>query len=1342
MADRISRVRFGILSAEEILARSACEVTTVELYSGGAPVPGGLYDLRMGVVDFGDRCETCKHDNRKCPGHPGHLVLAAPVYNDLFIPHILKSLRCTCLECSSLLVPEARRRTILRMPAEARLTKCVNDVARYCPVCQTESHTRVAWDKAAVGSFVARYRDDRAVTLRTDDVHRVLAAITDADALAMGFRPPASRPESMVFTIMPIPPVTVRPSARAGTQRRDDDLTSQLSFIIKQNALVRARVEAGAAAEMVAQAVDQLQILVIQFLNNTAQTGAMQARMKSTNRPLNSLAMRLKGKNGRVRYNLLGKRVSFSARSVITPDPNISLEELGVPARVAMTITFPERVHERNLERLQRAVYNGPAEYPGARFLLRDGASYSLQRPEKRSTTVLQVGDTVERHMIDGDYVLFNRQPSLHRLSLMCHRVRVLPYDTFRLNVITTGAYNADFDGDEMNLHAPQSETARVEISRLANVGGQILSPGTHAPAIGAVQDVALGVHIITLPETRVPTDIAMNACTRMNRSLPSFADTAGAGKTADKTTIAGAEALQMVFGKHLHASVGDVEIDGGRLVAGTCSKKTYQAASTGVVHTTFADDGSAAIVRLLDGTQDLVCAFFAAHGFSMGARDLVIRDAAVDEIGVNAAAAVEQVDRILASVHDGTFANASVLSDGEALEKAVRDVLQATKDKAIAISIAECRHADSRLIKMIDAGSKGNKQNVVQMCGMLGQQQIENKRVPVGQNDRTLPHFRRFDDRAPARGFVQNSFVRGLDPHEYFFHAVAGREGLINTAVSTAETGYIQRKLVKALEDLRVHYDGSVRNSAGILMQRRYGDDGMDSCSIEHQTLPQYEFGDVATLAAEFLMDAAADAGETRLGAALMRAHLSPKRLIRAGCTRSALDTILAKIAKRARDGRVAPSEMVGVIAAQSIAEPSTQMVLDSFHSTGIGSAKSGIPRVRDLINVAKSVKDSTVTVYLQAPLRQSLAVAKRVRDLLQETRVRDVVARAQVVYEPSSPGQRTFPTDEDAKLHDLYTAFSETDLADMPFVLRLELDPESVETHGVTTMDIHAALQTINGHVVCSTATATKPVVRIYLNTVALADDAVLAEVRHAFDAVFDIRVKGIPGIGRATILDAPYREYDAAAADYVAGNEYAVVAMGSDVADVFSIDGVDKRRTDIDSLCDVYAFFGVEAARELILRGLMAAFSGDTYANYRHISLLVDYMTHRGDLLSINRYGINHGDSGPLARCSFEQTVQELTSAAALGKEDDMTGVSANIMFGQVIPCGTGVSDVLIDPAEPAALPDGEVLPSKRPESRSLALNVAKIAPILDLVPPLSKAVHRIPMVNMFLSKQTQS
>lgn len=457
--ESIVGIQFGVFSPEEIVRRSVVEVTTHSTQEGKI---GGLADPRMGVLENGKLCRSCGQNNHGCPGHFGHYRLARPVYHIQFYKMILKILRCVCIKCAKLLINKETAKNLRRLKGENRwkavltacqeVTRCGEQTEDGCGARQPhryhdEDICRIVAEWKDLPQTVEAGAEAPATKMRRflepEYVHRLLRRVSDEDVDFMGFSRMWCRPDWLMCTVLTVPPPQVRPSVlQDNNQRSEDDLTQKLIDIIKTNATLNDKIAAGAKKKAIDEWTLLLQYHVATLVNNDI-PGVAQSAQRS-GRPLKSLQQRLGTKEGRIRNNLQGKRVEFSARSVITPDPNISVEELGVPMKVAMNLTFPERVTAFNIDRLYALIQNGPENYPGAKSIQRaDGRMISLKLVRDKSLQLYE-GDVVNRHLLDGDPVLFNRQPSLHRMSMMCHRVRVLPYSTFRLNVSVTKPYNAD----------------------------------------------------------------------------------------------------------------------------------------------------------------------------------------------------------------------------------------------------------------------------------------------------------------------------------------------------------------------------------------------------------------------------------------------------------------------------------------------------------------------------------------------------------------------------------------------------------------------------------------------------------------------------------------------------------------------------------------------------------------------------------------------------------------------------------------------------------------------------------------------------------------------------------
>jgi DNA-directed RNA polymerase II subunit RPB1 len=1363
MGDTIIGVQFGIANPDDILKRSVVEVTTDKTYQSGQPVPNGVFDVRFGVIENGKVCPTCKHTNQFCPGHFGHITLARPVYLYQFFDWVEKLANVICLNCSSVILGSEQigeiKSTGLARFKEVRdiVTKLRNqgpERPTTCSTCNTpffRKISRAVGKAATLEAFPIGDPDDPppAMSLQVEMVLRAFQRMTNETCDMVGFNHKFSRPEWMICTVLAVPPLTVRPSVvMDDNQRMEDDLTHVLINILRNNQRLRDKLDKGESAEMIDKYTAMVQYDVATYVDNDIK-GLPPAAQRS-GRPLRTLKSRFGAKTGRVRGNLMGKRVDFSARSVITPDANIDLDELGVPEEIAVNLTFPEIVNVFNRDRLVSYVRNGPDKHPGAKsvFLKQDSRVVNL-RFVSPDTIDLREGDIVHRHLIDGDAVLFNRQPSLHKASMMAHRVRVLPYSTFRLNVSATRPYNADFDGDEMNMHVPQSIASATELRYLASLLRNIISPRTNSPIIQLFQDTMTGVFRITQPGVLVPEVIAMNMLARLKRPF-----------TRKNSPWTGAELISTAF--PMLSIKGNITIENGQLTNGIMKKSDC----SHLIHVVYNDFGPDRCGQLINDIQSVVTQFNLFTGFSVGTADLIAnletQQFVADKLNEGRAA----VSTILSAVHGGIFANISGSSDGEELEDRISSAL---KDVAAKINEAVVKSLpkDNAIVQMVDSGSKGSAQNITQMVGTLGQQLIEGKRVQYTLQDRTLPHFARYDDGVESRGFVQNSFVGGLMPAEFFFHAQAGREGLIDTAVKTSDTGYIQRRLMKTMEDQHVEHDGTVRNVTGSIVQFMYGEDGIDSISVEGQscdlgamtledvyrnyalspaavnTFMKEQVTEAPDMVEEILLDRdmlvksvfryrkndqvlapvnlrrlltsysnpyatktdltpvkvvaligafITEFPTNKLFHALLRYYLAPKKAILVHrLTDSLFVELMRDIRFRYMKAMVHAGEMVGALSAQSIGEPTTQLTLNTFHSAGTSKANatSGVPRIEELLSASPNPKRPGNTVYFAGSVSQNDAIAAMKQ--IQRTTLRHITKSVRIYYDPY-PLQGSV-VDEDRDSLELYRQFSLESEAECgsSWIMRFELNDVEMHARNVRDLtEVQAKLSNIPQSKIlkCMTSdtSAKKLILRVSFDANVVKNPA---HIRFLEDKILDTVLTGVDGVGRVHLRTIKSEQtYDDSVGGYVTKDQYVLDTEGVNLHDLLVFPGMDGTRTFSNDIHEVNDVFGIEAARICLLEEFNEVFSSEK-VNYHHLSVLIDTMTYSGRIVPVNRFGMKKNETGVLAKSSFEETSKTMFDAAVVAEYDTMRGVSANIMFGQKPPCGTGFVDILVDETR---LPEG--------------------------------------------------
>lgn len=1420
------------------------------------PRDQGLNDPRLGSIDRQFKCATCDQNMSECPGHFGHIELAKPVFHPGFIKKIKKLLEMVCHNCGRVLLdrsnPQYKAAVSIRDPKRRfdtiwRLCKpkmiCESDMTVGDDEFDASGNQKEGIKRSHGGCGntqpevrqtalqlwgtwkIPKDEENEGATTEKKQITpemalQVFKSISTEEIRDLGLSNDYARPEWMIITVLPVPPPPVRPSiSMDGTgqgMRGEDDLTYKLGDIIRANGNVRQAQQEGSPLHILQDFEALLQYHVATYMDNDI-AGQPQALQKS-GRPVKSIRARLKGKEGRLRGNLMGKRVDFSARTVITGDPNLSLDEVGVPRSIARTLTYPETVTPYNIGKLHQLVQNGPNEHPGAKYVIRsDGTRIDLRHHKRAGQISLEYGWKVERHIIDGDFIIFNRQPSLHKESMMGHRVRVMPYSTFRLNLSVTSPYNADFDGDEMNLHVPQTEETRAEVMQLCLVPLNIVSPQRNGPLMGIVQDTLAGVYKMCRRDVFLNREQVMNILLwvpEWDGVVPQPAII----KPRPRWT--GKQLVSMIIPKIVNLSVPNdahedapLKDDGllvheGELMYGLLAKKNVGATGGGIIHIIFNELGAEAAMAFFNGCQRVVNYWLLHNGFSIGIGDTIPDKKTIEQIEEAINVQKEEVAELTAKATANQLESLPGMNVRETFESLVSKALNTARDKAGTRTEQSLKDLNNA-VQMARSGSKGSTINISQMTALVGQQSVEGKRIPFGFKYRTLPHFTKDDYSPESRGFVENSYLRGLTPTEFFFHAMAGREGLIDTAVKTAETGYIQRRLVKALEDVMAKYDGTVRNSLGDIVQFVYGEDGLDGVFIEKQRVDHINMSDDA-FAARFRLDVMdgknavssdllehasdmigdlnvqqqldeewnqlledrrmlrdvnfkkkdeemmqlplnivriidsarrlfkvddthrsdlhpndvippvkqlldrlmivrgddplskeAQVNATLLIKAQLRSRLAYKRVaMQLRLNKLAFNHILGEVESRFTRALVNPGEMVGVLAAQSIGEPATQMTLNTFHFAGVSSKNVtlGVPRLKEILNVATNIKTPSMVVY-QEGSDASQESAKALRSAVEHTNLRSVTAATEIYHDPDIQSTN-IPADLD--MVESYFIIPEEG-HDAPenqsrWLLRLILDRQKMLDKGLKVEDVAMKIKENYPKdlaVIFSDNNAEEQVIRIRMikqgdnkyDDDEIEEDIMLKRLEaHILDT---LTLRGVPGIERA-FLNKETKLIQTIDGALLASKsdprcqEWYLDTSGTSLSQVLTVPGVDTTRTYSNHFIQVFEVLGIEATRSALMRELtqVLAFDG-SYVNHRHLALLVDVMTSRGHLMAITRHGINRADTGALMRCSFEETVEILLEAAAVGELDDCRGISENVMLGQLAPMGTGELDVLLDP-----------------------------------------------------------
>ncbi|KYH42397.1 MAG: DNA-directed RNA polymerase subunit A'/A'' [Candidatus Bathyarchaeota archaeon B26-1] len=1266
----IDEIKFGILSPQEIRRLSVVEIQTADTYDeDGAAIPSGLMDGRLGTLEPRQRCRTCGSTATGCPGHFGHIELAVPVIHVEFTKVIYGLLQAVCRNCGRILLSDGRINEIKKRMDHLREVmgnvpdSFYEDVLREakrnkeCPHCGAEQY-KIEFEKPTI---FREYLRDGAQRLTANMIRERFERIPDDDLRLIGFDPEHARPEWMILQVLPVPPVYVRPSITLESGiRSEDDLTHKLVDITRINQRLKENIEAGAPTLIIQDLSELLQYHVTTYFNNEA-SGIPPARHRS-GRALKTLSQRLKGKEGRFRSNLSGKRVDFSARTVITPDPNLDINEVGVPLEIAMRLTVPEKVTLWNLERMRELVRNGPDKYPGALYIVRpDGKRVRLEfvTDREKVAEALEPDFIVERHLCDGDIVIFNRQPSLHRMSIMAHYVKVLPYKTFRLHLCVCPPYNADFDGDEMNLHVPQSEEAQTEARLLMQVQDHILSPRFGGPIIGAIRDFVTAAYLFTrksnLLTKKEVCELLVSAGYEGPLPEPAIKEPEPrwTGKQIFSLFIPPGMnyTLKASFCRKCDVCLKEnckydayVVIKNGVLEQGVIDKNAIGAEkSESLLHRIIKDYGTQAGRTFLNKISKLLTKFITMRGFTYSYDELELSPEVKERIKkIIRKDAEKRIQGFIEALQKGTLERLPGQSLIDSFEIYVMNELSLAEKEAWEMADSDLDLTNAGIL-MTRSGARGSIINIGQMTACLGQQSVRGKRIMRGYLERALPHFKIGDSTPKARGFVYSSFRDGLDPVEFFFHAMGGREGLVDTAVRTQQSGYMQRRLINAMEHLHVEYDGTVRGPLGEIIQFRYGEDGVDPAKSDHGKAVN-----VGRLIdrIKLMMGAGEPAPKSYIEERLKEAEdkLTPllieelrKTLYKAELSREGVDLAIRQTIENYRMALVEPGEAIGIVAAQSIGEPGTQMTLRTFHYAGVReqNVTIGLPRLIEIVDARRVPSTPIMTIYLDEE-------HKREREKAAE------VAR-RIVY---------------TKLGDLA---SDTYIDPQTGGIVMKLDPNLMKDKGVT-------LELLKERIVVPDC------------SVRFAEDSIIFEpkkevnLKRLLDKILSLYIKGIPGIKRVRVTEEE--------------GEWIIRTEGSNLSEVLKVKGIDPTRTTTNNVHEIAGTLGIEAARNALIKEAMGVLEDQGLdVDIRHVMLVADIMTATGIVRQIGRHGISGEKASILAKAAFEITIPNIVEAAVRGGRDPLKGVTENVIVGQAIPIGTGLVDIYMSASQLIKGKDGE-------------------------------------------------
>ncbi len=860
----IDHVRFGVMSPKEIIEMSTVEITNSKNFGDGS-----VYDKRMGYdYDTDEKCVICS-EKKKCTGHFGYIRLPIEILHPLFHKYIVNMLKCFCKECSSFLL---QREVIELLGIKKNFSSIQKECEKIeiCVKCSSPQPVVTLKDQNIKFTLKGPKKSKKEKIVSEKEILKIFNGISEEDLTLFGINSKNFHPSNLILTVLPVIPTLARPYVKSGDKVSDDDITFVYIEIMK---LVLKIVNPKDTSE----AVKEKNIQMLKFRVQTLMSNkAGKAKHPTDNRPLKSIRGRAEGKDGRIRGNLMGKRVDFSARTPIGADPTLKLDCMAIPREVANILTKPVKVTVFNIEYLTALVNNNGAAsiitvnektgieikknlkyalyktqtplYPEdilvsneytdtnlnvpSKFIIKSGIikdGYRIIRngrfipavPAFKIHLDLKVGDIVNRYLQNGDVVLLNRQPTLHRGSMMAMKIFITTNKTFQFNLALTKTFNADFDGDEMNIHVPQTEIAENELLTIANPKEHIISARESNPIIVIKQDSLIGAYLMTIKTYSLTRDQFMNILMSVSDVNGNFLYSKERMKKIRKIyTNENEYNGRMLFSflfpvdfsyekeNSVHPTEPIVKIKKGVFISGGFSASILGSDNDSIIQILNNEYGSEIAANFIDNVQFMTREWLMIHGFSIGLYDCMITDKKK----------VSKVRKVLQDCYiDAEITKKTIQNEG-IREAKITGILGKGKDIGMRIA-KDAMDLENNFLVTVKSGAKGDWFNIAQITGLLAQQNLGGHRVLslLNHGTRTLIHYPKvianLEMEYESKGFVKSSFIHGLNPSEFFFHAMTGRESVSATAVSTADTGYLQRRFIKATENIKTSFDRTTRD-------------------------------------------------------------------------------------------------------------------------------------------------------------------------------------------------------------------------------------------------------------------------------------------------------------------------------------------------------------------------------------------------------------------------------------------------------------------------------------------------------------------------------------------------
>lgn len=1380
-------IQFGILSEAEIIALSVCQITKPSSQGAIDKNPMNTpYDPRLGRLENGMPCATCRLTNKDCPGHMGYIKLPIPVYSRL-TDWIMKILHCVCIKCSSPRIPREKAELLglTKLDPLKRLAEFVKKgkTMDFCPNVECGAPLfNFKYHRDKITRFTKKWTTGKATacTFSAGEAYTVFIGITNDTCDLLGFNNSLLRddifsntryiedsrkfhvhqfrPESLIFTVFPVSSPFIRPYV-VKDGKRDDDITDKLNSIIKHcnklelddNYDITSSNKREKLTEPARRKIElELRNHIWSLINNKDEG----SKLSTGGRPHKCITSRIDYKHGRMQGNVIGKRVDQAARGVIVGGGVLlKYDELGVPEEVANELTKEEYVRVWNIEYLSKLVSQG-----NVNRVERNGNIKRLDLlPDKGVKFKLQVGDRIERKLQNGDVGVFNRQPTIRDENMIAFKARIIRGRAFRLGECFTKGFNADFDGDEMNLHIPQSKAAICDAIYCMNAAGHLVTSQTNSPINGLIQDSLVAVYKLTNTWDSAPFEETMSVGTFMNlvtqlgidedryknfikRAGEMYPECIQRGKFI-VNRIGGKLAYSILFPHDFYFikktetnPVFDaVIIENGIMVSksGPLCKNSVNGGGS-IIHRLWKEYSPKRSLEFVSESQTFLNYWLPTAGFSMGISDCITTSR-------------DTIHKVICEVQAKAYAlisEAIVEKDGcidKNTEMEVIAMLNSAMNKVGKIADTDMEKGMRNSLNIMrTSGAKGSIMNLIQIVAFVGQQNIEGGRVPFTLDKRALPHYEKNDNSPEARGMVYNNYISGLNPQEYFFHAQGGREGLISTAIKTSTTGYIQKKMARKMEDLKVCIDGSVRKHTGQIVQFMYGDDGMNAKHLVRVKGVPFPFfcnpyhiarrlnGNTKT-GKRHLRDCEIDMVCSILFPSITRIDNPIHNMVKNNNIEQLtkllqdIEIVEKKIPEFIRSirdtyefSKAAYGYAPGFVATTSINAHTMQMTLNVFHFAGMkGSDISvGIPRLEQVIGATKSEKQKNphCTIYLgsfEGDDETIMDMLHERKTLYEETRMNTFIEKFGMNYIPSDipVEKRTSPVDmieyKEHKLswwEELYMEMDDTLHYPECWVIVFHLSLDKLFKYKITVEQIAKKIQEVSdGKYTCIPSPNNIGQIVVYGNfdemknfvyskktkPIEVSDgtrSSILTQENLDFFTCREILVKYISSIhisGIEGIVEVNPRKLMNDEGWVFDAKCKSVKLKQSEkrFINILGMNDTEFSKTMTDDMHAIKNVLGIEAARNFLFREIKRIISfNGSYTDPRHIQILVDSMTCDGIITPVKSMGISR-KTGPCTKMAFEQTVENATISSIICENDPMESVSSSIMFGAPAKVGTG-------------------------------------------------------------------